>query len=153
MLNKGYNINNSKDSLLGCPFNILKGEKEIMRQKTAILLLGLIIFTTGCAKPENTDDSVITAETETGAEAETVDTLETVEITEGVESIEEYAFYRCENLKLVCIPKTIKTIGKRAFYCSGLKTIVIPKTIKKIDESSFENCDSMERICNHNSRN
>ena len=66
---------------------------------------------------------------------------DTVDITEiaipavynnlPVTEIGNDAFMRCNALKNVTIPDSVKSIGKRAFSCSGLTSITIPKSVSK----------------------
>lgn len=42
--------------------------------------------------------------------------------TNALKTIDSYAFWRCDKLVTLYIPKTIKTIGGRAFYCLGSGT-------------------------------
>lgn len=39
-------------------------------------------------------------------------------LCDGVKSIGSYAFYRCNNVQMLALPKTVSTIGNRAFYRS-----------------------------------
>ncbi len=45
------------------------------------------------------------------------------------------------------IPKTVKTIGKDAFYgCTNLRNITIPEGVKKIGDRAFMNCNYLSSI-------
>lgn len=46
-------------------------------------------------------------------------------ITYGVRTIDDGAFYNCENLTSIVIPKTVRSIGESAFmYCDDVETLI-----------------------------
>ncbi len=58
----------------------------------------------------------------------------------GLTIIEEEAFREC-SLKSVSIPKSVKTIGEKAFMqCPNLSEVKIPEGVTWIDEEAFANC-------------
>ena len=62
-------------------------------------------------------------------------------------SINQYAFYRCENLTSITIPANVTSIGKCAFVgCSSLTSINIPASVTSIGGSAFHNCSSLTSI-------
>lgn len=64
-----------------------------------------------------------------------------------VASINWDAFYKCQSLKSVSIPSSVKNIGGNAFYgCKNLKEIKLPATMKTIGRFAFGNCTSLTRI-------
>lgn len=99
--------------------------------------------------------------------------IETLVISEGVESIQEGAFYWCFSLKEVSFPKSLRTVGRIAFWnCSslgsiefqeGLTTIenqafgysynvvkiVLPSTVKSIEYSAFRNMESLNTVISY----
>lgn len=58
------------------------------------------------------------------------------EIPEGVEHIEEDAFAFCRFSKII-LPKSMKKIGKRAFYEALADEIVLPEELEEIGEYAF----------------
>lgn len=68
--------------------------------------------------------------------------------------IESYAFYGCESLPNITIPRTVTEIGDYAFYgCKNLRTIrsgiqTDHSDISIIGKSAFENCTNLESIAN-----
>lgn len=65
-----------------------------------------------------------------------------------VTTIGKKAFYNCENLTSVEIPKTITTIENSAFYfCKGLTEIIIPKSVTKMGSLVFGFCDNLTIYC------
>ena len=68
-------------------------------------------------------------------------------IPEGTTSIEDYAFYGCQELKEIKIPGSVTRIGYRAFdYCYELKNIEIANGVTEIGEAAFHVCQKLESI-------
>ena len=64
-----------------------------------------------------------------------------------VTSIGSYAFYDCNSLTRITIPKCVTSIGDKAFKgCNSLKRITIPKGVTSIGYCAFEDCTSLKRI-------
>jgi len=65
-----------------------------------------------------------------------------------VTHINEYAFYGCDKITSVSIPKTITYIGAYAFYqCSGIRGIVtIGEDVTTIGRSAFYGCSSITEL-------
>lgn len=64
-----------------------------------------------------------------------------------VTSIGNRAFYGCEDIVAIEMPKTIKSIGDFAFSkCKNLELIPLPSELISIGESAFEECDSLTAI-------
>lgn len=64
-----------------------------------------------------------------------------------VTSIGSKAFYDCEDIVAIEMPKTIKSIGDFAFNkCKKLELISLPSELVLIGESAFEECDSLTAI-------
>lgn len=64
-----------------------------------------------------------------------------------VTSIGNRAFYGCEDIVAIEMPKTIKSIGDFAFSkCKNLELIPLPSELISIGESAFEKCDSLTAI-------
>ncbi len=64
-----------------------------------------------------------------------------------VTSIDTYAFSRCDVIRSVEIPDTIKNIDDYAFYeCDSLISVVIPDSVTSIGYLSFGSCDSLNRV-------
>lgn len=88
--------------------------------------------------------------------------ITTVVISDGVTSIGDLAFYeksdssgtgineRASNgskIISVSIPKTVKTIGEKAFWnCSELLSLSIPEGVTSIGNSAFINCSKVQYI-------
>lgn len=84
-------------------------------------------------------------------------------IPEGVESIEDAAFSKCERLRKICFPSTLKNIGTRkkvssrdrsigmvqngSFYkCGMLTSISIPDGVEYISVGAFAHCGSLSDV-------
>ena len=86
-----------------------------------------------------------------------------------VQKIEDYAFSRCRNLKIVTIPSSLKVIAgyvfsgcnnietlnlsdgiesidSEAFKNTAIRTLTIPSSVKKIGGSAFYDCENLETL-------
>ena len=69
-----------------------------------------------------------------------------VVISEGITKIGEYLFLDCDTIEEIALPESLTQISTGVFKgCKSLKSINIPAAVNTII-SSFENCDSLERI-------
>ena len=73
----------------------------------------------------------------------------------GITTIDDKAFYGCDNLRTIIIPQNVKTIGYRAFYClnnepygfpSSLASISLPEGLISIGQGAFQYCDFLKSI-------
>lgn len=68
-------------------------------------------------------------------------------IKEGVTNISSEAFYQCDNLKSITIPKSVTSIGTEAFYgCNILNSITISDGVTSIGYGAFEFCEVLTCI-------
>ena len=68
-------------------------------------------------------------------------------INEGITSVETHAFYQCENMTSVQLPKTLEKIGNQAFEdCVSLPEINFPSGLKEIGSFAFAGCSSFKSI-------
>ena len=73
--------------------------------------------------------------------------LKTVEVAAGVTSLPDYAFYDCENLTKVSLPKSLKSIGVQAFEnCVSLETVKLPSGVTQIGRDTFKNCTALRTV-------
>ncbi len=57
------------------------------------------------------------------------------------------AFYDCNDLKNVSIPKTVTTFKKEAFFsCDGFSSFTIPNSVTTIGEKAFNSCKKLISI-------
>lgn len=64
-----------------------------------------------------------------------------------VTSIEESAFYDCDNLVSITIPCGVTSIGKMAFEnCNNLISVTIPNSVISIETGAFAYCYNLESI-------
>lgn len=73
--------------------------------------------------------------------------LSEIDIPGSVENINEYAFYRNENLKKVTFNEGLVKIGSNSFLsCKSIESIVFPSTLRTIDRSGFQGCKNLKQI-------
>jgi hypothetical protein len=64
-----------------------------------------------------------------------------------VTAIGSKAFYDCQSVTAVTIPKGVTTIGTSAFqYCSRLSQVTLPSTLTTIGNYAFESCTSLTAV-------
>lgn len=57
------------------------------------------------------------------------------------------AFYNCDDLKNITIPKTVITFKKEAFsFCDGFSSFTIPNSVTTIGEKAFNSCKKLISI-------
>ena len=68
--------------------------------------------------------------------------------TDGsVKSIYVFAFYKCEGLKSIVIPKGVTSIGYEAFYyCSNLTSVTISDSVTSFAFEAFRGCSNLTTI-------
>lgn len=72
--------------------------------------------------------------------------------TYAVTQIGQNAFYQCENIRDVTIPKSVTKIGNLAFFrCYSLQNIIIPNSVTEIGYSAFSECKQLKSITIPNS--
>lgn len=68
-------------------------------------------------------------------------------IFHNCERIGRNAFYQCNSLQEITLPKNLKHVGSYAFsQCSQLKDIILPSEVETIGEHAFESCYNLESI-------
>ena len=73
--------------------------------------------------------------------------LTSITIPKGVTSIGEYAFYGCSSIMSVTIPDSVTSIGDDAFsYCKNLAKVTIPDSVTNIGGGAFSYCSSLTSI-------
>jgi len=75
------------------------------------------------------------------------DETKTVDIAEGVQCIAGSAFFCCENLTEVALPKSLKIISQSAFSrCIALRKVTLGSGIKGIERYAFAYCENLVKI-------
>lgn len=70
-----------------------------------------------------------------------------VSLSVYLESIEDFAFYGCENITDIILHENVKSIGSSAFSgCSSLRSIYIPSGVKNIGSGAFNGCSSLQSV-------
>ena len=63
--------------------------------------------------------------------------LEQLEIGEGVTCIEPEAFMRCEHLRTVILPSSLRELGARAFATTAVSSCTVPANIERLGECAL----------------
>lgn len=73
-------------------------------------------------------------------------TIRTVSIPRGITAIPDEAFIRCDNLRTVNLPPTIKTIGFEAFRGTGIESIYLPNSLVTLGDGAFYLCSNLKTV-------
>ena len=66
--------------------------------------------------------------------------IKKVTVASGITGIGSYTFNRCQNLKSVSLPKTLKSIGNSVFTDTAITSIQLPSGLKSIGAYAFYRC-------------
>lgn len=70
-----------------------------------------------------------------------------VNIADSVRVIGDFAFFHCDVIKELKLPKNLEFIGEQAFCrCFGLTDVTIPEGTKFIDKWSFSECTGLTKV-------
>ncbi len=62
-------------------------------------------------------------------------------------TIQEYAFFVCEHLERITLPKNLTTIKPNAFnHCTAIEEIQLPATVVDIGDTVFAYCENLSHI-------
>ena len=64
--------------------------------------------------------------------------IKSIKIGDGITHIGEAAFYGCSKTTSVVFPKTLESIGSRAFYQLGTRELTLPEKVTKLGTAVFE---------------
>ena len=68
-------------------------------------------------------------------------------ILHNCEKIGACAFYQCNSLQEITLPKNLKHVENSSFwYCSQLKDIILPSEVETIGENAFEGCNNLSSV-------
>lgn len=71
--------------------------------------------------------------------------LQTITLPRSLKTIGKSAFYNEDNISVISLPETMQEVGESAFYdCDNLQTINWPATITTIPSSCFYECKKLE---------
>jgi len=69
-----------------------------------------------------------------------------VVVNYGITGIGMKAFESCQNLREVVFPKTLTTIGERAFLYTDIETLTLPASVSCIGDRAFVSCYSLNDV-------
>ena len=73
--------------------------------------------------------------------------LEALDIPEGIEELKGSLCGKCEKLRRVSIPSTVKKIGESCFYgCMSLESCELPENLETVSNYAFFNCPSLTSV-------
>ncbi|MCR5816575.1 MAG: leucine-rich repeat protein, partial [Ruminococcus sp.] len=72
--------------------------------------------------------------------------LEKVKLPAQLLQIDNDSFWRCESLKTIDIPESVRKIGANAFEQTAFESITIPKNVTEIGIGAFWNCTKLKTI-------
>lgn len=65
-------------------------------------------------------------------------------VPDGIEQIAGGAFWSCDRLRSIALPKSVTSIGKYAFeFCTNLTTFELPNSVTEIGDCAFMDCESL----------
>lgn len=68
-------------------------------------------------------------------------------IPDGITTVEEYAFYKCRNIRKVIFPESVTSIRKYAFWnCHCLESVSLPESLTFIGTMAFHCCYSLKEL-------
>ena len=73
------------------------------------------------------------------------DKLENITIENGAIEIARYAFWKCP-VTSINLPKTLESIGDRAFCKTALSIVVIPKSVTDYKTAAFQETENLEEL-------
>ena len=85
--------------------------------------------------------------TDVGVFAFAFSSITSLKASDNLESIEEYAFYGCNNFEFADLGNNIMLLGAGAFNgCEKLTEIYIPDTVTNIETDAFKNCSALQTV-------
>ena len=68
-------------------------------------------------------------------------------VMSGTVTIDDYAFYNCDQLEYITLPTTVTEICEGSFFgCARLSEIMLPNSLQSIGELAFAACSSLRKI-------
>ena len=96
--------------------------------------------TNGDGKLSKAEAAAVTTLDKVFKDNETITSFNELQYFTKLTSIGDNAFDGCYNLTSVTIPKSVTSIGERAFYGCGITSITIPESVTSIGERAFYGC-------------
>ena len=74
--------------------------------------------------------------------------LTSIHLGSGLKTIDENAFFYCDDLTNVTLPSGVQTIGRYAFaWCKAMQTINIPSSVTSMGLGAFYQCENLTINC------
>lgn len=74
------------------------------------------------------------------------ETLNNFEVPAHITSIENYAFYHCDNLKKISFSEKLRNIETGTFCFTGLVEVSLPNSVQTLRSNAFYNCIYLKEI-------
>lgn len=69
-----------------------------------------------------------------------------VVLPDSLELIGNVAFYCCEKLTSICLPKSLEIMGESCFEFSGLRSVTISGSVREMGGNALANCFELETV-------
>ena len=141
-------LNQQTDGLI-CAGNVIYSYRGEMPENTILTISEVITAVAECAFKDQINLKGLTFcgnITSIGKDAFSHTGLENIKLTD-LTTIEYNTFSKCQNLKNIKIPETVKFIESHAFEdCENLNNIIMSDGVEYIGSNAFTNCYSLTSI-------
>ena len=70
-----------------------------------------------------------------------------INLNSGLQTIEDTAFFGCDQLAEITIPATVQSIGEEAFEnCESLLTVTLMDGVREIKTGAFDTCEALRDV-------
>ena len=71
---------------------------------------------------------------------------ESLKVLRGTQIIDQYTFFKAENLKEIVLPNTLQKIELHAISYTGIEALEIPDSVTDVEVYAISNCDSLNEL-------